>query len=308
MTAMKRDEYIKHVANELVKEMEKSGTNFIMPYVEDGMPIKLGNIGQKNQYYRGGNVWWLLLNRKVKKFKSNVWGTAKQIKAKGGEILKDQYATQTYFYKPYEYETTAKKNSINHKKGDTKTASAVYMAFFWVYNMDQTTLAKEYQPKAKGDGAKTLGEVKDYIRNTGAIIEQDHDHCFYSPSKDIIGMVDPKFFNKTGSSTATENYYSTLLHELTHWTAHKDRCNRDLSGRFGDSAYAFEELIAEFGAALQCCILGVTNKPKKESAQYIKSWVSKIKDDPKALFKAMSLADKAVAYIEKKQEKVQLAA
>ena len=54
------------------------------------------------------------------------------------------------------------------------------MAFFWVYNMDQTTLAKEYQPKAKGDGAKTLGEVKDYIRNTGAIIEQDHDHCFYS--------------------------------------------------------------------------------------------------------------------------------
>ena len=60
--------------------------------------------------------------------------------------------------------------------------------------------------------------------------------------------------------------------------------------------------------ALQCCILGVTNKPKKESAQYIKSWVSKIKDDPKALFKAISLADKAVAYIEKKQEKVQLAA
>ena len=54
MTAMKRDEYIKHVANELVKEMEKSGTNFIMPYVEDGMPIKLSSIGKKNQYYRGG--------------------------------------------------------------------------------------------------------------------------------------------------------------------------------------------------------------------------------------------------------------
>ena len=61
-------------------------------------------------------------------------------------------------------------------------------------------------------------------------------------------MVDPKFFNKTGTSSATENYYSTLLHELTHWTAHKDRCNRDLSGRFGDSAYAFEELIGVW-----CC-------------------------------------------------------
>lgn len=304
--AMKRDEYIKHVADTLVKEMEKSGTNFIMPYVEQGMPTKLGNIGQKNQYYRGGNVWWLLLNRKVNKYKSNVWGTARQIKAKGGEILPDQYATQVYFYKPYEYETTAKRNSVNHKKGDKKTASAVYMAFFWVYNMDQTTLAEKYLKQA--DGANTYENVEQYVANTGAIVEDGYDQCFYSPTKDMIGMVDKKFFNKTGSSNATENYYSTLLHELTHWTGHKDRCNRDLANRFGDSAYAFEELIAEFGAALQCCLLGITNKPKKESAQYLKSWISKIKDDPQAIFKAMSLADKAVSFIEKKQEEVKIAA
>ena len=306
MTAMKRDEYIKHVANELVKEMEKSGTNFIMPYVEDGMPIKLSSIGSKDPYYRGGNVWWLLLKKKVEKYKSNVWGTANKIKSLGGEILDDQYATQIYFYKPYQYETTAKRNSANHKKGDKKVANAVYMTFKWVYNMDQTTLAKKYLKL--GDGAKSNVDVEKYVANTGAIIEDDHDHCFYSPTKDMIGMVNKKFFNKTGSSNATENYYSTLLHELTHWTAHKDRCNRDLSGRFGDSSYAFEELIAEFGAALQCCLLGITNKPKKESAQYLKSWISKIKDDPQAIFKAMSLADKAVAFIEKQQEEVKKAA
>ena len=206
MTAMKRDEYIKHVANELVKEMEKSGTNFIMPYVEDGMPIKLSSIGKKNQYYRGGNVWWLLLKKKVKKYKSNVWGTANQIKANGGEILPDQYATQVYFYKPYEYETTAKRNSANHKKGDKKTTSAVYMAFFWVYNMDQTTLAKKYLKL--GDGAKSNVNVDKYVANTGAIIEDGYDQCFYSPTRDMIGMVDKKFFNKTVSSNATENYYS----------------------------------------------------------------------------------------------------
>ena len=308
MNRLKRDEYIKHVADTLVKEMEKSGTNFIMPFIEDGMPIKLSKVGQKNPYYRGGNVWWLNLNKRCYKYKTNVWGTAKQIKDKGGEILEKEKskATQVYFYKPYDYETTAKRNSANHKKGDKKTASAVYMAFFWVYNMSQTTLANKYLKL--GDGAKTDQEVEKYVNNTCAIIEDGHDQCFYSPSRDIIGMVDKKFFNKTGTSNATENYYSTLLHELTHWTAHKDRCNRDLSGRFGDSAYAFEELVAEFGAALQCCLLGITNKPKKESAQYLKSWISKIKDDPKALFKAMSLADKAVAFIEKQQEEVKIAA
>ena len=262
MNRLKRDEYIKHVADTLVKEMEKSGTNFIMPFIEDGMPVKLSKIGQKNPYYRGGNVWWLNLNKRAYKYKTNVWGTAKQIKDKGGEILEKEKskATQVYFYKPYDYETTAKRNSANHKKGDKKTASAVYMAFFWVYNMSQTTLANKYLKL--GDGAKTDQEEEKYVNNTGAIIENGYDQCFYSPSRDIIGMVDKKFFNKTGTSNATENYYSTLLHELTHWTAHKDRCNRDLSGRFGDSAYAFEELVAEFGAALQCCLLGITNKPK----------------------------------------------
>ena len=75
MTRVKK-RIIKYFADSFIKEIETAGTNFIMPYVEDGMLIKLGNISQKNQYYREVMFWWLLLNRKVKKFKSNVWGTA----------------------------------------------------------------------------------------------------------------------------------------------------------------------------------------------------------------------------------------
>jgi len=33
--------------------------------------------------------------------------------------------------------------------------------------------------------------------------------------------------------------YATALHELTHWTKHKDRLERDFSAkRFGDGGYA----------------------------------------------------------------------
>ena len=56
-------------------------------------------------------------------------------------------------------------------------------------------------------------------------------------------------FTGSATSTATEAYYSTVLHELTHWTAPPHRCNRDLTGRFGSEAYAMEELVAELGAA-----------------------------------------------------------
>ena len=48
------------------------------------------------------------------------------------------------------------------------------------------------------------------------------------------------------------SYYATALHELAHWTAQPRRCNRDLGRRFGDDAYAAEELIAEMGAAFLC--------------------------------------------------------
>ena len=167
--------------------------------------------------------------------------------------------------------------------------------------MDQTTLADKYKGEV-GEGAGNKANVESYVANTKAIINHGGDRCFYRPDADYIQMVEKYQFNSTNNSTATQNYYSVLLHELTHWTGHKSRVNRDLSGTFGDDSYAFEELIAEMGAAVQCCMLGVTSKPKKESAQYIDSWKNKIKEEPDTIIKVMSAVNKAVSYLDKLQE------
>ena len=63
-------------------------------------------------------------------------------------------------------------------------------------------------------------------------------------------------------------YYSTLAHEHTHWTAPAARCDRQLGKRFGDNAYAAEELIAELGAAFTCAHLGLSTEPREDHAQY----------------------------------------
>ena len=47
-------------------------------------------------------------------------------------------------------------------------------------------------------------------------------------------------------------FYNVAFHELTHWTGHKSRLDRDLTNRFGARNYAAEELIAELGAAFLC--------------------------------------------------------
>ena len=69
-------------------------------------------------------------------------------------------------------------------------------------------------------------------------------------------------------------------------------------GRFGNEAYAFEELVAEIGAAFLCAALGISNEPRPDHAQYIQSWLKVLKGDSKAIFTAASAASKAVAYLD----------
>jgi len=93
-----------------------------------------------------------------------------------------------------------------------------------------------------------------------------------------------------------ENFYSVHFHELTHWTGHASRCARDLKNRFGDEAYAMEELVAELGAAFLNAQTG--NQGKVEGhASYIKTWLKVLKNDPRAIVTAASKASQAARFL-----------
>jgi len=93
------------------------------------------------------------------------------------------------------------------------------------------------------------------------------------------------------------SYYSTLAHEHTHWTAPTARCDRQLGKRFGDNAYAAEELIAELGAAFTCAHLGLSTEPREDHAAYIQSWLRVLKADSRAIFTAASKAQHATDWL-----------
>jgi antirestriction protein ArdC len=103
-------------------------------------------------------------------------------------------------------------------------------------------------------------------------------------------------------NVAQEAAYGTLFHELTHWTATPSRCNRNLTGRFGDEAYAAEELIAEMGAAFVCGALQITPEFRRDHAAYIANWLRVLKNDKRAIFTAASKASDAVDYLSKLAE------
>ena len=143
-------------------------------------------------------------------------------------------------------------------------------------------------------------EVERFIEKTHAEILYGGNEAFYETDGDYIQVPEQRMFIDTENGSATEHYYATLLHELTHWTGHAERCNRNLKNRFGDQAYAFEELIAELGAAFLCADLQVRNcylNEWQDATAYIASCLKVLKFDSKAIFDACVKAAEAVAYL-----------
>ena len=135
------------------------------------------------------------------------------------------------------------------------------------------------------------------IDASGADIRHDEARAYYNTAGDYINLPSPEIFRETRGSSATENYYSMLFHELCHWTGAKHRLDRKDHKKFGDSVYAFEELIAELGAAMCCASTGVEAAVREDHTQYIESWLRLLKNDKRVIFAASSQAQKAVDYL-----------
>ncbi len=70
-----------------------------------------------------------------------------------------------------------------------------------------------------------------------------------------------------------------------------DLCVWARGSSFGDASYAYEELVAELGAAMTCQYVGIPLE-KLQHTQYLQTWLKKLKDDTSFLFSAAAEASK----------------
>lgn len=134
--------------------------------------------------------------------------------------------------------------------------------------------------------APRIEEAEAFVTAQKANVSFGGDRAFYAPGSDHIQLPAYELFS------SAEAYYATLLHELTHWTGHESRLSRDLKNSFGTPAYAFEELVAEIGAAIVCGHLNLA--PHLENhASYLASWQTLLSGDKQVFFRAASLAQNA---------------
>lgn len=299
-TTTTRDVYQK-ITDHIITAIEAGAGDFQMPWHRGGTAWTRPANARTGRPYKGVNVVALWAAAEISGYSCGFWGTYKQWRELDAQVRKGQKASVIVFYKEVEYEVP------DEDTGELLTETYLVARASWVFNADQVDGWQAPVPTVRSQ-AEVLDRAETFVGHTAAEIRHGGDQGYYRYSTDHIQMPDRDRFTGTATSTATESYYATLLHELTHWTAHKSRLDRDLSGRFGDQAYAMEELVAELGAAFLCADVGVANSPRPDHAAYIANWLEVLKRDKKAIFTAASRASQAADYLAGLQHKTQEAA
>lgn len=279
------------ITNKIVAAIEKGAGTFEMPWHQSGISSGLPHNPISKNTYSGANVITLWMEQQERGYSSAQWATFKHWQSKGATVRKGEKATHCAFFK------TGLKTKQN-EQGEEETTGFMFASPFFLFNADQVEGWKsEEELEEKPNLVQRIAYADHVIKATGAEIIEGGARAFYRPSTDAVYMPDQWRFKQSPEHDATQAYYSTLLHELTHWSGAEKRLNRTKGKRFGDNAYAFEELVAELGAAFLCSSLGIENEPRIDHAQYIQNWLTVLKNDKKAIFSAASLATKAMQYI-----------
>jgi antirestriction protein ArdC len=279
-----------HITNQIIAVIEQGAGKFTLPWQRAGSIMHATNIASKKPY-RGINILALWAASEQHGFRSGIWGTYLQWADQGANVRKGEKSSYVVFYKELEVAGDTDENETRLIARATPVFAAEQVDG---YEMSSVPVAYPIEPVAAADA---------FVQATQAVIHHGGSLAYYRTSTDIIQLPLREDFVGTATSTAQEAYYSTLLHELTHWTSAPHRCNRQLGKRFGDAAYAMEELIAELGAAFLCSELGITPEPRNDHAQYLSSWLNVMKADKRAIFTAASVASKATDYLHNYQRK-----
>ena len=287
-----RGQVYERVTARIVAAIEAGAGEYEMPWhrgAKAGFP-KNAATGQR---YHGINVAALWSSSMDQGYASSHWATYLQWEHLGAQVRKGEKGSPVIFYKfPDREEANEEGDDLDDRR------NALLVRLSHVFNEEQIDGWQSDAPPGV-DLTTRLQAVEAFLAALQSDVRYGGTVAAYNRIGDYIRMPDRSRFIDTGSRSATEAFYSILLHEQVHWTGHELRLNRNLTGRFGDRIYAMEELNAELGAAFLCAELGISVEPRQDHAAYVGTWLSVLRDDRTAIAKAAKAATLASDYLMK---------
>lgn len=288
------------VTNKIVSALSQGVIPWIKPWTTTSSstdsPFPINAITRRP--YAGINIPLLWAEVRLRGFRQDRWLTFNQARKAGGHVRKGEQSTLAVLYKPMSKEAHDEDGQVvRDEQGNIKMVQFALLRTHCLFNIEQTEdLPAEEQIHDECDDQPAFVDhapAEQLLVASGARIEHRYgDHAFYQPVRDLIQLPTKAQFEDVGS------YYATALHELTHWSGHHSRLNRDgITGghAFGSAAYAFEELVAEMGAAFLCALTGTQGELRHE--EYLASWLKILKEDKRAIFRASGQARDASEYL-----------
>lgn len=222
--------------------------------------------------------------------KPGAYYTFSQIQKQGGSVRKGEKAQMVVFWKQI---PVKEKDS---QTGEVKESLIPMLRYYNVFHIDQCegfncTNVTEEREHTNEDAD---GIISAYLDRTGVeLIQRISDEAYYSPSRDCVVLPLPEQFK------SMEERYSTAFHELAHSTGHQSRLDRlRATAHFGNESYSKEELVAEITATALMNYTGLETKGTfRNSAAYIQSWLTALRNDKRMIVSASGAASKAFEYI-----------
>jgi len=232
--------------------------------------------------YRGVNTIVLWVHGRGK---SEEWATYRQWQSVGAQVGRRARGkgAPISVYRPIS--TTASSDS----DGDGAPRRGFFTRYT-VFNRDDVDDVPPRSPLPGAERPDRIERAERFVRDTGATVHVGGSRAYYDVVDDRVVMPDPERFR---AETATEAWYSVLLHELGHWSGAPSRLDRHAF----DGSYAFEELVAELAAAMLCSDLAVSLEVRPDHAAYIAGWLDLLGQHGNAFPRACTEAENACAYL-----------
>lgn len=274
------------VVTDRIRTLLEAGTvPWRRPWSASAGPVQAINV--RGNAYRGVNRIML----PAMHYSSPVWLSFKQAQEHGGSVRKGERSTPIVFW------LIGDKKTIEDGEDAGEHARSFVFRYYAGFNLEQTdgvtvppaTLEKLAAPREL-PAIETAEHIVRGYRNAPRI-SHGGDRACYSPREDRVSVPD------RGAFSGSEEYYSTLFHELGHSTGHESRLARDIANVFGDHLYSQEELVAELTASFLCAEAGIDQPVIANSAAYIASWLRSLENDHKLFALAAGRAQKAADHI-----------